>query len=410
MTVLNYKEYDLIRTWARPEGEYPRIGPENSIQKKQPTGGVNWIDDLHSDNELYFYIEFFHADAFYWFPLETLVPPDILWKIKQGKVTLVLCNTAHGYHRNVDLIYRHVLIRFNLDPNSVLLRTESADIYEEVEIIAKKYNLKPIRVDWVTEFEFVHKNFILRKPYENFKTLEFKTYDKKFLAYNGFNRPHRTMLMYLLQSMDLLDKGYVSYNVKSDVNGLYAYNLMLSSLGYNQEIKNVLEHNKADFIKLTKLTLDSDENDTRYLSMIHDSQAEHFNNTYFSVVTETSFTNEVFYPNSTDNTEVGRILSEKIFRTIMLKHPIIILSNLRVLELLHYLGYKTFSPIIDESYDLIEDPAERILAVAKEIQRLSNLNEEELRDFIIKAREITEYNFKVLKEKTEFAKRLPLKQ
>jgi hypothetical protein len=41
----------------------------------------------------------------------------------------------------VDLIYRHVLIRFNLDPNSVLLRTESADIYEEVEIIAKKYNL-----------------------------------------------------------------------------------------------------------------------------------------------------------------------------------------------------------------------------------------------------------------------------
>ena len=52
------------------------------------------------------------------------------------------------------------------------------------------------------------------------------------------------------------------------------------------------------------------------------------------------------------------------------------------------------------------DDGKRMLMILHEIERLSNLNQEELSDFLIKAIEICNYNYNVLMSKKNFIKEL----
>ena len=56
-------------------------------------------------------------------------------------------------------------------------------------------------------------------------------------------------------------------------------------------------------------------------------------------------------------------LTEKTFKAIALEMPFVLVAPHHSLEYLRSYGFQTFSPYIDESYDLIEDPILRIEAV-----------------------------------------------
>jgi hypothetical protein len=80
--------------------------------------------------------------------------------------------------------------------------------------------------------------------------------------------------------------------------------------------------------------------------------------TKFSVVVETSVFNNNFH------------ITEKLIRPIILKHPFLAFSSKGFLKYLQQIGFKTFSPIVDESYDDIEDIEERCAAIVAETKRL----------------------------------------
>ena len=56
-------------------------------------------------------------------------------------------------------------------------------------------------------------------------------------------------------------------------------------------------------------------------------------------------------------------LTEKTFKAIALEMPFVLVAPHNSLSYLREYGFQTFSPYIDESYDLIEDPVKRIEAV-----------------------------------------------
>lgn len=58
-------------------------------------------------------------------------------------------------------------------------------------------------------------------------------------------------------------------------------------------------------------------------------------------------------------------LTEKTFKAIALEMPFVLVAAAHSLEYLRSYGFQTFAPLIDESYDLIEDPIKRIEAVAQ---------------------------------------------
>ena len=53
-------------------------------------------------------------------------------------------------------------------------------------------------------------------------------------------------------------------------------------------------------------------------------------------------------------------LTEKTFKAIALEMPFVLVAPAHSLEYLRSYGFRTFAPYIDESYDTIEDPVERI--------------------------------------------------
>jgi hypothetical protein len=74
----------------------------------------------------------------------------------------------------------------------------------------------------------------------------------------------------------------------------------------------------------------------------------------------------------------GRLhLTEKILRPMACAQPFILAATMGSLEYLRGYGFETFGDLIDESYDTIPDPAERLQAICIEMKRISQLPQEE---------------------------------
>ena len=101
-----------------------------------------------------------------------------------------------------------------------------------------------------------------------------------------------------------------------------------------------------------------------------------------------SVISEVFY-----DTNSFIFISEKTFKAIATSHPFIILGTKNFLKELHKIGYKTFHPYIDESYDNLDDD-DRMLAVIKEMVRLQNFSQQERLDWFNQVKPILKHNFK----------------
>jgi hypothetical protein len=89
----------------------------------------------------------------------------------------------------------------------------------------------------------------------------------------------------------------------------------------------------------------------------------------------------------------GRIqLTEKVLRPIACGKPFILVSTPGSLAYLRSYGFKTFSPLVDESYDTIQDPTLRLQAVISSMKKISSLSEHEKKCLWTKLDEISQFN------------------
>jgi len=75
-------------------------------------------------------------------------------------------------------------------------------------------------------------------------------------------------------------------------------------------------------------------------------------------------------------------LSEKIFRPLGIGLPFILVGQAYSLKNLHKRGYRTFHPLIDESYDLESDDLKRFFMAVREIKKLCNTDPDKLKSLI----------------------------
>jgi hypothetical protein len=78
-------------------------------------------------------------------------------------------------------------------------------------------------------------------------------------------------------------------------------------------------------------------------------------------------------------------------------------SSAESLVYLKKLGYKTFSPYINEHYDTIKNDEERLTAVWSEVERLCAFSDEEWLEWQNGIIDIVEHNYNVLINKTNYA-------
>lgn len=131
-------------------------------------------------------------------------------------------------------------------------------------------------------------------------------------------------------------------------------------------------------------------NSNNFHEDIMDLQANWQQSVGIDIVTETVFNYP--YPQTT----------EKTLRPILSKRMFVLVGAPKTLNWLQSLGFKTFSPFINEDYDDINDPTTRIIELINEIKRIGDMDIEYVKDNLIKYKDTLEHNFDLLKSLEKF--------
>jgi len=135
------------------------------------------------------------------------------------------------------------------------------------------------------------------------------------------------------------------------------------------------------------LELQNIQTDTHVDSVLKYNKVEDLYHLFFlDVISETVF----------DQPHV--FISEKTLRAIFWKKPFVMYNAANSLRYLHSFGFKTFSDFWDESYDTIQDPEERFLAVSNLVKDISSKPINELKEFYYNMEGILNHNFQVFEE------------
>lgn len=88
-------------------------------------------------------------------------------------------------------------------------------------------------------------------------------------------------------------------------------------------------------------------------------------------------------------------LTEKILRSIACGRPFVLASTPRSLQYLREYGFETFDGLIDETYDSVLDPQQRLEAIVQELQRISSMSLDEKKSLWTQLYAISQRNQKL---------------
>jgi len=159
--------------------------------------------------------------------------------------------------------------------------------------------------------------------------------EKIYSCLNHSENKHRTIIFNGLKSRKLLKYGFVSYLDK----GVYLP-------------RNIEERR-------------TDDTGWRWPTLI----PEVVSKTYFNIVTETHHDIEPDFD--------SLFITEKLCKALITE-PFILVGNIKMLEYVRDKGFETYSELFDESYDLIENPKDRLDFVLDEVERVCNMDVKEL--------------------------------
>lgn len=199
----------------------------------------------------------------------------------------------------------------------------------------------------------------------------YRPIEKDYVCFNRRTHSHRTLLVSELVNRDLIRNGYVSYPPKET--------FPIRTTEYEYPGYPNVAQKFQDLLKHIPFIVDKEE-----FIENHAPDVTHwpYDKSWFTVITETLYSSKqktVFF-------------SEKIYKPIAFLHPFIIVTQPYALRKLRELGYKTFSPFINEIYDEIEGDNDRMWAIAEEMTRLCKLTEEEKRNIIKDVQPMVEFN------------------
>ncbi len=111
-----------------------------------------------------------------------------------------------------------------------------------------------------------------------------------------------------------------------------------------------------------------------------DYNSQDYKSTQIEVVLETLFDDHRLH------------LTEKCLRPIACGKPFLLAAPVGSLQFLREYGFQTFSPWINETYDKIQDPADRLQAIIDEMQRITQLPSNQKQSLLLVIDQIAQQN------------------
>jgi hypothetical protein len=178
-------------------------------------------------------------------------------------------------------------------------------------------------------------------------TVDFDQITKDFLIYNrawSGTREYRLTFAEMLLNQNLHRVCHINFNKIDSGNCYVDHKFANTELSIDRkDIENYLDSNDVD------ASASADYNNKDYVQCA------------IEVVLETLFDDQ------------RQHLTEKALRPIACGRPFILAATPNSLQYLRDYGFETFDGLINESYDMINDPRERLFAIVEEMQRISSL-------------------------------------
>jgi hypothetical protein len=293
-----------------------------------------------------------------------------------------------------------ILEEHKIPEHKVILLTASVDI-NEIHQKIRKHNPKKIKTKyWNWSLRLKSKELLNIFREENYKfwdnieqinsIVKESDIDKtkirkyKFINFNRRLRPHRLILLSLFGD-DFIKNNLVSFDMK-----LFDREIDNDFFSYHLKSENLQKQSKEGFNTLFELkskTIDYDDIESVWGFNFENKNV--YLDSYIHILSETNF-----YEN-------GLYLSEKTWKPIGHLQPFIMINRPGAIKELNNLGFKTFHPFIDETYDSIIDDRERLEFIYNEIIRLNSISIEEIHEWYNSIFEILIYNRNLLFEYAE---------
>lgn len=257
----------------------------------------------------------------------------------------------------------------NISFNNIVL------ILQEIVLNENKNKLEKLRFPIV--FFNILSADILRDCYRHdlikcfeplFECSKYSYRDNHFISFNNNIKQHRIDLLNFLVENKIINKGMTSWFAGNEPidqgrDGMEWSENIKPWIGYSPDLK-VYEY-RQDWL----------------------NPIPHFNS-YFNIITESNW-GQFGY----DEHKVQKIFfSEKTWKSILTFQPFVLISTRHSLKKLRELGFKTFSPFIDESYDKIETYEQRKELINNEIIKLCNKTKLEIDEWYWKMKDILIHN------------------
>ena len=215
---------------------------------------------------------------------------------------------------------------------------------------------------------------------EHSTTYHIKYKEKIFLCFNRMPRQHRLDLLEMMLEHNYVKLGFYSFYFDL-IDSLAVYHYFDDPNRYI-----TIKNNKNMFPLLLNMTAKR----SNPVDLIIDD-FRYFEESYFSIVTETAFYDKQSHGiNST-------FITEKTMKCFIKFHPFIMIGRPHLLLALKKLGYQTFTPMIDESYDSIENDDDRLSMIFLEIHKLMSKTPAEWIVWQTQIKEIVIHNNNIFK-------------
>lgn len=289
-------------------------------------------------------------------------------KNEDSKILLTSISEASNFDEKIHDEIEQELKRFGI-PNNKLIIIDSNILYEKNKIRFQSYSPQ----HFLTAFDnkLYNSNSDLKYKFEQITESDCKSNlnrEKHFISLNrNSNKNHRHFLILFLYKTKIINKTLIS---------------VLRKLGFsNKDEFSYLNEYLEEFNKLVPLEIDTHDIKNK-LSFRTDNalRKKDYLKSYINLVTETEFEGNILF------------FTEKIVKPIISYQPFIVLSNPYYLKELKSMGFKTFSSIIDESYDDEVNDDVRLQKIFNEIERISKLSLEDMADLYKSVLHICIYN------------------
>jgi hypothetical protein len=307
--------------------------------------------------------------------------------IRNTPTVKILINFSDDYFNILDIErISKVILEKNINPSQVYMLVMDQNF--------KSFALELFEKLGVVGVNVYHYNVLLKKldiSYTNNNSTNYK-----FSSLSRNYHPWRLSLYLYFLENDLLDNftysfhNFLPYAEQKDIS-IDGIKEDATKLGYKSTTK------LNDWIE--GLPYDLGNRNSKWINGINDA----ISNSDFHLLIESHLDPYLFinFQSARNKYSIEEFSpafpTEKTWRVMLCKRPFIAASTPYFLKGLKQLGFKTFSPFIDESYDNIEDNDNRVSTLLNEIKRIINLPENEHNYIITQCKDICEYNYQLLK-------------